>query len=272
MTAPMTVVARPSAASLFLVLQKNGVEIGTATAFVVQHDGVPYLVTNRHVVLGKGGLPDVLVVVHNKEGQLGQYEPKVELLYDQQGKPRWYEHPTLSQAVDVAVLPLTNLDGVDLHGYDPWNPGPGLRAGITDPLNIIGFPFGVAGGALLGIWVRGFVASEPLVDWSNLPCFLIDSRTRPGQSGSPVIAYSGGGMVPLVDGSTAVFGGPVEQFFGVYSGRIAEESDLGIVWKASALRDVIENVPRPAKKPPAKKKAVSAKKVAATKKKPPKKK
>jgi hypothetical protein len=34
-------------------------------------------------------------------------------------------------------------------------------------------------------------------------------------------------------------GGPYEEFLGVYSGRISEESDLGFVWKSSALREVI---------------------------------
>jgi hypothetical protein len=33
---------------------------------------------------------------------------------------------------------------------------------------------------------------------------------------------------------------PPETFLGVYSGRINEESDLGYVWKASALRELIE--------------------------------
>jgi hypothetical protein len=42
------------------------------------------------------------------------------------------------------------------------------------------------------------------------------------------------------DGSTAVFAGPVEQFVGVYSGRISDESDLGFVWKATAVRDIVD--------------------------------
>ena len=87
-------------------------------------------------------------------------------------------------------------------------------------------------------------APHTALDWENLPRFLIDSRTRSGQSGSPVIAYSDGGAVPMADGSLAFMSGPMEQFFGVYSGRINAESDLGVVWKAQVVREVIEGQTR----------------------------
>jgi hypothetical protein len=32
----------------------------------------------------------------------------------------------------------------------------------------------------------------------------------------------------------------LEEFLGVYSGRINAESDLGIVWKAQVVREIIE--------------------------------
>jgi hypothetical protein len=46
----------------------------------------------------------------------------------------------------------------------------------------------------------------------------------------------------MEDGGTNMFAGPVWRFIGVYSGRINPESDLGIVWKASALADLIAAV------------------------------
>lgn len=85
----------------------------------------------------------------------------------------------------------------------------------------------------------GTVATEPSIDFDNLPCFLVDSRTRPGQSGSPVLLYFNGGMVPMANGDTAVFGGPVEKLVGVYSGRISEESDLGVVWRSEVIAAII---------------------------------
>jgi hypothetical protein len=238
MATPM--IARPSAASLFLQGKQAGQVIGTATGFVVERESQRFLITNRHVVRGTGVPPDQLAIAHHVAGKLGTWEFRDERLFDANGNPLWFEHPNHPVDIDVAALPLTNLAGIDVLPYDPWSPGMGLASGVSDPLSIIGFPFGVTGGGGLGIWVRGFVATEPSLDWNGLPCFLIDSRTRPGQSGSPVIAYSGGGAVATADGGVSFFSGPVWQFFGVYSGRINADSDLGFVWKAQAVRDIIE--------------------------------
>jgi hypothetical protein len=92
------------------------------------------------------------------------------------------------------------------------------------------------------VWATGFVASEPAVNYNDLPVFLIDCRSRPGQSGSAVIAYRSGGMVALEDGSSAVYNGPVTRFLGVYSGRVNEQSDLGFVWKAQALSELVDSI------------------------------
>ena len=53
--------------------------------------------------------------------------------------------------------------------YEPRNPGPPILFGPSDPASIIGFPFGVTGGGGLGIWVQGVVASEPGIDFEDLP-------------------------------------------------------------------------------------------------------
>jgi hypothetical protein len=115
--------------------------------------------------------------------------------------------------------------------------------GPSDLLSIIGFPFGITGGGALGIWVQGTVATEPSVDFDELPCLLVDSRTRPGQSGSPVIAYRPSGY-QTEEGSTVMTGQAAERFVGVYSGRINQESDLGFVWKAQALLDILSGQTR----------------------------
>ena len=80
------------------------------------------------------------------------------------------------------------------------------------------------------------------IDFRDLPVFLIDSRTRPGQAGSAVIAYRSGGSVAMTGGATAMFGGPASRFLGIYSGRINDQSDLGLVWKATALRDLVDSL------------------------------
>jgi hypothetical protein len=182
----------------------------------------------------------MVVVAHNLP-QLGAWDRREEPLYDEDG-PLWYEHPTAPSAIDVVALPLTNEAGTQAYAHDPWDTTDLIATGISEPLHIIGFPFGATGGGFLGVWVRGFIASEPGLDWNGLPCFLIDSRTRAGQSGAPVIAYTTG---PRQGATNFVWNGvPAEQFVGVYSGRINAESDLGFVWKARAVREVVDTARR----------------------------
>jgi hypothetical protein len=179
------------------------------------------------------------MVIHNAEGRLGQWEVRSEALYDSVGDPLWFEHPVHGRAVDVVALPLTQTSNIDIYAYDPLHPGPLITFGPSDPLSVIGFPFGRTGGGNLGIWVQGTIATEPAIDWDDRPCFLIDSRTREGQSGSPVILYRADGYSD--EQGTVRFGtGVAERFVGIYSGRISKESDLGFVWKASALADILE--------------------------------
>jgi hypothetical protein len=145
----------------------------------------------------------------------------------------------LGAKADFVALPLADLNDVELYPYDTANPGPAIFVGPADVVSVIGFPFGITAGGACGVWATGFLASEPEVDYNALPVVLVDCRSRQGQSGSPVIAYRSGGMVAMADGGSAAFGGPVWKFLGIYSGRINAQSDLGIVWKASAIRELL---------------------------------
>jgi hypothetical protein len=49
-------------------------------------------------------------------------------------------------------------------------------------------------------------------------------------------------MVGMDDGSAAAFAGPVARFIGIYSGRINDQSDIGIVWKAAAIRQLTKSL------------------------------
>jgi hypothetical protein len=168
---------------------------------------------------------------------LGEWVIKTEAL-TAGGKPRWTEHPTHAEKVDVVALPLTDLNDVQLYPYDPSG-GPDIALSPAEPISVVGFPFGLQAGGSLAVWATGFVASEPEIDFGGLPSFLIDCRTRPGQSGSAVIAHRNGGAVSMKDGGTAIFAGPVTKFFGVYSGRINDQSDIGVVWKATTVTDIL---------------------------------
>jgi len=247
------IIQRASFASLLIEPRvATNAGLATATGFIVDRKGSHYLVTNWHVVSGRrtdtgqplastGAVPERLAIAHNVKGKLGTWTVREEPLYDGSGKPLWREHAKFGRKVDVVVLPLTQEADVDFYPYDPWSPGPGLAVAVTTGVSIVGFPFGVTGGGAAGVWVRGWIATEPSLDFDGRPAFLVDSRTRPGQSGAPVIVFQSGGAVAMADGGTTIYGGAVEEFLGVYSGRINDQSDLGYVWKASALQDIIDN-------------------------------
>ena len=92
------------------------------------------------------------------------------------------------------------------------------------------------------IWSTGYIASEPDTDYNLLPCFLIDCRARPGQSGSIVIARFLPGDVVKFKGDMYQAKNEMTHFLGIYSGRINSESDLGIVWKMEVLRNIVNAI------------------------------
>ncbi|MBI3049963.1 MAG: hypothetical protein HYY76_16815 [Acidobacteria bacterium] len=141
----------------------------------------------------------------------------------------------------MVALPLTALNDVELYPHEMLG-GSEIFLGPADAVSVIGFPFGLQAGGSLAVWATGFIASEPEIDFNSLPTMLIDCRTRQGQSGSAVIAYRSGGAIAMADGSTSVFTGPISKFLGLYSGRINQESDLGLVWKASAVAELVGSV------------------------------
>ena len=210
------------------------------------------LITNRHNVTGRppgtnqplsgtGGVPDEVLIIHNRKGRLGDWVGRLEPLYEDD-QPRWIEHPRLGAAADFVAIPLREVQDVDIHPYNLIDQTPTIKVGVADVISVVGFPFGRRVGGFFAIWATGFVASEPDIDYENLPVFLIDCRSRPGQSGSAVIAHRNSGTVALADGSTAIYSGPVTTFLGIYSGRISSESDLGTVWKASAVGELLSSV------------------------------
>lgn len=247
----MTTISLPSVQSLLIDLVFGGQGLATGTAFVCNSKKGPALVTNWHNVSGRhpqtkkplsptGAVPDAVRIVQNRAGKLGEWLIKSETLLAN-GKPRWVEHPKFGDKVDVVALPLTDLVDVELYPYDTAG-GPAIAINPAEAISVVGFPFGIQAGGSLAVWATGFVASEPQIDFNNLPLFLVDCRTRPGQSGSAVIAHRNGGTVAMQDGSTAIFAGPVSKFFGVYSGRLNDQSDLGMVWKASAVTEVLDAI------------------------------
>ena len=249
----MTGISLPSVQSLLIQMRFNGQPLSTGTAFIVNCTKGPLLITNRHNVTGRrqdndeplsktGGIPNEIVIVHNIKGKLGTWSGVVEPILDASQNPLWKEHPRYGKNADFVALRLTNTSNVELYPYDLNNTGPNIFIGPADSLSVVGFPFGIQAGGSLAVWATGFMASEPDINFDDLPVFLIDCRSRQGQSGSAVIAHRSGGSVAMQDGSTTIFSGPITKFLGIYSGRVNTESDLGIVWKASAIKELVDSI------------------------------
>ena len=194
----MTTISLPSVQSLLIELVFGGQGLATGTAFVCNSKKGPALVTNWHNVSGRhpqtkkplsptGAVPDAVRIVQNRAGKLGEWLIKSETLLAN-GQPRWVEHPKFGDKVDVVALPLTDLIDVELYPYDTAG-GPAIAINPAEAISVVGFPFGIQAGGSLAVWATGFVASEPQIDFNDLPVFLVDCRTRPGQSGSAVIAH-----------------------------------------------------------------------------------
>jgi S1-C subfamily serine protease len=249
---PIALIQPPSVKSLFCEMRFGEQVLSTGTGFVVESAAQAFLLTNRHNVTGRhnesnellsrlGGVPDNILIHHHVAGKLGTWDVRREELLDERGTPRWREHPQFGSRADVVALPPASLEGVQLFPYE-LSEEPRIAVAPGDVVSVVGFPFGMSTGGRLPIWATGFVASEPAVqlNTSALPIFYIDCRSRPGQSGSAVVAHRSGGMVSMENGNSSLFEGPVTRLLGIYSGRVNAESDIGLVWKTSMLHGLVE--------------------------------
>ena len=243
-------ISLPSVMSLYIEMFFDDLCLGNGTGFLCKgKSGNPYLITNRHIVTGRDqetdkcldkktlAIPNLLRITHNKTGSLGQTIVTQEPLYNLDQYPLWVEHPHLKGRADFVAVPVTQLDDVNLFFYE-LNSQPDIKIRVSDVVSVVGFPFGkkIEGTA---VWSTGFVASEPDMNYENLPIFLIDCRSRKGQSGSAVIAHRHDGSYSDSRGNQIFGGGVVTKFLGIYSGRINDESDLGKVWKSTAVNELL---------------------------------
>ncbi|MCU1699427.1 MAG: hypothetical protein JWR34_5490 [Mycobacterium sp.] len=232
--------------------------LASGTGFFCRVDGADFLVTARHNLSGRHWetkrylsshpvAPTHVRIGLRTTPPPGGYNlnvPQEIRLYqialtDADG-PLWQEHPTYRDQMDVAVLPF-RLPYEDNVLVLPWEPQTAEVADannklwVTQDITIVGYPYGLNSGEL-PLWARGTIASEPsfLYTFKNreLPLFLSDARTRPGQSGSPVLLFRPPGTLLVTDtGELAVTKGTQSKLLGVYTGRVNDDSDLGFVWR-----------------------------------------
>jgi hypothetical protein len=122
-----------------------------------------------------------------------------------------------TRAVDIVAIPL-NAD--DLKGKVTLFPVAPGRIAIMIGMNvfILGYPFG-SGPPSFPVWKRGCIASEPDLVRMTTGYYLIDTASRPGMSGSPVILRSWKGHVMETNSFMAMTEGPIDRVIGIYSGR-----------------------------------------------------
>ncbi|MFI1877108.1 trypsin-like peptidase domain-containing protein [Streptomyces venezuelae] len=250
--------------------------LGPATGFLVGAPGETWLITARHVLTGKrsdtgaslrddGLHPDYIRVRFASGGEeaflpitkdFDLYEDDLQL------DALWRGHD--DQRVDIAALHIGALPQGVIEALMP-NTWPTLRelhplerraqAGadadldiplrITDRLFVLGFPFGHTGSWPFAVWTAAPVASEPLALWDGLPAFLLDARTREGQSGSPVVMHIRPGDPVAAGGDVYEHEETVTALVGVYSGRIDPRADLGMVWTTEALYTIVPEAAPP---------------------------
>jgi hypothetical protein len=134
--------------------------------------------------------------------------------------------------------PLQDLSGVVAAPYARQENYPDIAVKVAEPVSVVGFPMSQSAGAMLAIWCTGYIASEPGQDFAGQPKFLIDCRTREGQSGSPVIAYRNGPFSSQT-GSLVIGSGFAVRPLGVYTGRIHVGADIGVVWKWPIVEELM---------------------------------
>ena len=241
-----------SLTSSMLTLLCKGKEIGTATGFISVSQGRAFLITNWHVLSGRNchtgqpisrehAIPDAVQLLLHVREPFGKIVLVTFQVLDEDDNPRWIMHPA-GQEVDVAALELGDL-AKPIAAYSLPMPGQAedMRIQVSQDVFVLGYPNGISHNGIFPVWKRASIATEPEFDLLGGPFFLVDTATRQGMSGSPVIARSFGSYITQ-NGDTGL-GGVFTRFIGVYSGRLGaasqEDGQLGVVWKASVIGEII---------------------------------
>jgi hypothetical protein len=117
----------------------------------------------------------------------------------------------------------------------------GLRIEIGMEVFILGYPFKLDPPAY-PVWKRGSIASEPQLAPITTNYMLVDTASRPGMSGAPVIRRSWSNHM-VETGLMALVDTPLNKFIGIYSGRLPtahpSEAQIGLVWDGSLINEII---------------------------------
>lgn len=253
-------------------------------------------VTGRHPETLKtlshmGAIPDHLAVNIKIEGGGVVLRERLILPLFGEESTNYFIHPINSPRIDVVAIPfnpkephianLPNENGVPdpLRLYLAGDPeyvnteifpiqnfllennnlvkGWFEKVDVTDELFIPGYPMNVQDQTYEPVWKRATVASSVQTGWNRERKFLVDSASRSGMSGAPVLYYNSSGLVRYGSHSYQL-GKPAAILAGVYVGRIGNgisrthktnktsnlsmdiDAQLGIVFNATVIDEIIE--------------------------------
>ena len=249
---------------LRMIFGETDTIISTGTGFIYEHEHTYYLITNGHNLTGinpetgerlanHSGFPTLirtkarLVPSDNPEALVTDFFDIALYTDENYQVPRWFIHPLKGYTIDVVAIPILEklniAEGVKLFPLNNVEFDTQFPPEVSDNVFILGYPFDITGGKELPIWKRGTIATEVGIDLDDLPKLLVDTATRSGMSGSPVI-YERSGYHRTPDGDTNKdIIGRIRGFLGIYSGRIGAEdnfkSQLGIVWKPQVIEEIL---------------------------------
>ncbi len=239
-----------------ITLTSNGMKLSEATGFFYKHSGKIWLVSNWHVYSGRsthtgqprsptGATPNGILfgVPKAVDENIGHYVwPELTLpLENSNGKNLWLQHP-YGQEIDVAVLEIPNVDGVsECCINDQKDFFLAAKANSGEDVFILGYPLGIQPLGKFPIWKRASFATFPTAMAFSKPAFLLDSATREGMSGSPIIFPEK--QIYNMDYGGMRVGNGRYNLSGIYSGRFETKDALGaslaVGWHASTLVEII---------------------------------
>lgn len=218
-----------------------------------------FVITNWHNVTGinpetRKGLgqfiPNKIDVtarcITGKEGELSIYRALRARfdLYDGD-RPLWIEHP-LGREVDCVAIPIdiTAFHMFSQKALNDCDLQTDLEPIIGMDCFVVGYPLGLTGRVATPIWKKASIATEPELDHDRLPLLLVDTATRQGMSGSPVILRHSGLHMPSGELTDDTIMGTVVNILGIYSGRTGDDElggQLGRVWKKRVIEEIFQS-------------------------------
>ncbi len=247
----------------------KGNSTGTGFIFNYVHNGksFPFLVSNKHVVENSIEGWIEFNLAKDNQPDLGN----IHTIHYNNFRNQWFFHP--NPEVDVAISPLGPIvnqlakNNIAIFYRSISNdivPTEEVLKEIdaVEDVIIVGYPNGLYDTKhLLPIVRKGITATPANIDFDNQPKFLIDASIFPGSSGSPVFICNVGSFTKK--GENTLYAGNRIIFLGIVASvyvrtdmnqleiiqiptkdipvvKSSQMIDLGIVYKASCITEVIE--------------------------------